>query len=300
VDTANPHQRCARVAARQHAAISHAQALQAGLTQRQVDLLVERRQWKRPAMGVYVVAGSPPSWRQDVAVACLASAGAVASHRSAAALYGWCDPPEISEVTGRAGTSGRQAGRVHHAPIASEDRCVVDGTPATTPARTVIDCAAVLSVEDLCDLVDKAFYRRKRLARQVQLVLRRLGTRGRRGMRALEEAMWPWVSGVRPGSPAEARCLRAFARWGLPAPERQYEVKAEKGKVVGRVDFAWPADMLLFEYDGEEYHGPRQWQADAEREAAIDRLGWTVERGDKEDFRPSATALRDRLRKLLL
>jgi hypothetical protein len=175
----------------------------------------------------------------------------------------------------------------------------VDGTPATTPARTIIDCATVLAPEDLCDLVDRAFYRRRSLARQTQLALARLGTKGRKGMGSLEEAMWPWTSGVRPGSPAEARCLRAFARWGLPAPERQYEVKDEEGESIGRVDFAWADHRLLFEYDGEEFHGPRQWEADAEREVAIERLGWRVERGDKDDFRPSATALRDRLGKLL-
>jgi hypothetical protein len=56
---------------------------------------------------------------------------------------------------------------------------------------------------------------------------------------------------------------------------------------------------VLFEYDGEEFHGPRAWLADADREREMDALGWTIERGDKEDFRPSATRLRGRLRHLL-
>ncbi|MGH7754200.1 MAG: hypothetical protein ACREN5_15450, partial [Gemmatimonadales bacterium] len=144
-----------------------------------------------------------------------------------------------------------------------------------------------------------ACYRRSSLSRRVEQTVRRAGAKGRKGIRALREAMGPWTTGVRPGSPAEARCLRAFARWGLPEPERQYSVRDEAGRFVARSDFAWPDSMVLFEYDGEEYHGPRAWKSDADREQKVDALGWAVERGDTEDFRPSATALRDRLRKLL-
>jgi hypothetical protein len=280
--------------------ISRAQALKAGLSERQIEGLTRRKEWHRRRAGVYVVGGTPASWKQDLMVACLAGPdGTIASHRSAAALFGWCDPPKEPEVTVPGGASGRRIASSHHARLDAADRCVSCGIPSTAPARTIVDCAGVMSLEDLCDLVDTACYRRRGLAREIGRALRRLGTRGRRGVKTLREAMLPWTEGVRPGSPAEARCIRAFARWGLPKPERQYRIFDETGNEIARVDFAWPDTRLLFEYDGEEYHGPRAWEDDARWEEEIERLGWTVERGDKEDFRPSATGLRDRLRKLL-
>jgi hypothetical protein len=271
------------------------------LTDRQIKRLVGTGQWRRAGSGVYLVAGAPSGWKQALAVACLAGPpGTVASHRSAAALLGFGPPPGRAEITVPVTTSARRERAVaHRSPLEGADRCTVDGIPCTTPARTVVDCAAVLSVEDLCHVVDAACYRHPRLPSRVSQTLGRAGTQGRRGVSALREALQPWTEGVRPGSPAEARCLRAFARWGLPRPERQYPVRNSAGKEVGRVDFAWPDHHVLFEYDGEEFHGPRAWLSDACREAEIDALGWTIERGDKEDFRPSATRLRDRLQQLL-
>lgn len=272
-----------------------------GLTKRQISWLVTSGQWHRPVRGVYLVAGAPATWQQALVTACLAGpAGTVASRRSAAALFGFCAPPDRPEIMVPPAASARQVlATVHRSHLGPADRCTIGGIPSVTPARAVIDSASVMSPADLCDLVDTAFYRRNGLARQVQVAIERLGSQGRHGVRSLREAMSPWTSGVRPGSPAEARCIRAFDRWGLPTPERQHEIQGEDGAVIGRADFAWPAFLVLFEYDGEEYHGPSRWLADAEREAGIVRLGWAVERGDKEDFRPSATDLRDRLRKLL-
>jgi hypothetical protein len=40
-------------------------------------------------------------------------------------------------------------------------------------------------------------------------------------------------------------------RCGLPAPELQYEVFDNDGRLVGRTDFAWPAYRLFGEFDGQ-------------------------------------------------
>jgi len=108
-----------------------------------------------------------------------------------------------------------------------------------------------------------------------------------------------WVSGVRPGSPGEAKAFRCFQRWGLPLPERQYAIHDEDGNFVAQVDFTWPERKALLEYDGEEHHGPRRWKLDAEREARLGALGWTIERADRFDLRPSSTRLRRALAEIL-
>ena len=95
-----PDQRANRLASRQHAAISHSQAVEAGLTAKQIKLRLGSRRWIRRASRVYVIAGSPATWQQDAAVACLAGPdGTVASHLTAAALLGLTIPPPVPHVT---------------------------------------------------------------------------------------------------------------------------------------------------------------------------------------------------------
>src|SRR5262245_42427529 len=70
-----------RVAARQWGALSHAQAIKAGLTDDQITYRLQTGQWKRVARKVYVVAGAPDRWEQKAMIACLAGpSGTVASH----------------------------------------------------------------------------------------------------------------------------------------------------------------------------------------------------------------------------
>lgn len=82
-----------RIASGQHGALSRRQALDCGLTPRQIQRLVGSGRWRRAARGVYVVAGSSPTWRRRAAVAWLAGPpGTLLSHRTAAALHGLGGP----------------------------------------------------------------------------------------------------------------------------------------------------------------------------------------------------------------
>src|SRR5713101_4443451 len=78
----------AAIAQHQHAAFSLAQVEAAG---GDAMLALRRRRsgrWQRRASGVFVLAGAPASWRQQLMVATLAGGGgAVVSHRAAAALW---------------------------------------------------------------------------------------------------------------------------------------------------------------------------------------------------------------------
>ena len=78
-----------QIAARQWGALSHAQAIAAGLTPDQIKYRLLTGQWRRIARGVYVVAGTPDRWEIKVMIALLAGpTGTVASHLTAAALFG--------------------------------------------------------------------------------------------------------------------------------------------------------------------------------------------------------------------
>jgi hypothetical protein len=295
-----PAERADVLAARQHAAITRVQALKAGLTPHEVNGRLARGTWRVSVRGIYVLAGAPSTWRQQLTVALLAAPpGSVASYISAAALFGLAEPPPVPHITIPRGVSGRrrECGVIHWARLDPADVGDADGFPCTRPARTVVDCAGLLDYDALCDLVDKALCRRRiPKAAAIRKVAQRASRgRGRNGLPALERALEVWAPGPRPGSEAEMRLIRRLVDWGFPVPERQIKIFDHNGHLVVKVDCGWRALRVGLEYEGQQNHGPRRWGADDRREDRIEALGWRIEPVDKFDLRPSATRLRELL-----
>jgi len=295
-----PDGRAAGLAERQCGALAYRQLLAAGLSVQQIR---RRRRGGRllptAARTVYRVAGAPTGSMQDAWVAVLAGPpGAVISHTSAAALHGLGDPPAIPHVTVPRTASGRIAGAVvHHGTLVSVDRCIVAGLATTGVDRTIVDCAAVLGQEGLNQLSDAAIGRGRTRMESIGRAWDRAGHV--EGGRLLTEALAPYAGGAPPGSVKAAHALRLFRRWGLPAPECEYVVRDGQGRSVGRIDFVWRPWRLGLEYDGDEFHPPRRWEADDRRQEAIEVLGIRLERADRFDLRPSSTRLRELLIKIL-
>jgi hypothetical protein len=297
-----------RTAARQWGALSHAQAIKAGLSADQITYRLQTGQWRGVARGVYVVAGAPGRWEQKLMAACLSGpTGTLASHLSAAALFGLSKPPSHPQVTVKRGASGRLHGTlVFRGVVGSGETCTRSKVRCTTPTRTIIDCAAagLLDAEGLCDLVDSALC--KKLVRPTRLVRASAQAwavaRGRRRGRLahLERALDVWRSGAPAGSPPEARLQRRLIEWGFPRAERQIEVYDEEGTFVARADVGIRELKVLFEYDSDEHRGPRCWIADDERKSRLEELGWTVVPIDRFDLRPSTTRLKAELERIQL
>jgi very-short-patch-repair endonuclease len=73
---------------------------------------------------------------------------------------------------------------------------------------------------------------------------------------------------------SEARLV--FIDGGLPPPDLQYEIIDRYGKL-WRVDFAWPDDKVLAEYDSVEWHAnPEGWKHDRMKTARLQECGWTT------------------------
>jgi len=288
------------IAERQAGAIASRQLRAIGMSRKDVEVRLRRGSLQTtPARGVYRVAGAERNWRQKLWIAILAGPeGTLASHVSAAAVWGLVAPPSIPQVTVPRTASGRFGGAVvHHATIAPVDRTYTEGIETTDLARTVVDCAAVLHQKGLNDLVDAAFGKRLCKYDDVLTAWERAGhVRG--GMR-LEEALAPYSMGAEPGSVAAARVLRRICEWGFPLPLCEFEIRDEHGEWVATVDFFWPRSHFVLEYDGEEWHGPRRRRLDARRQAAVEALGLRVERTDSRDARPSSTRLFDLLKEVL-
>jgi hypothetical protein len=160
-----------------------------------------------------------------------------------------------------------------------------------------VDCAAVLDQEALNSVVDSAIGRGLTTLARIHAAHARAGRV--RGGRLLVEALAPYTGGIPPGSVKEAHILRLFRRWGLPAPECQYVIRDAEGRFIAKVDFGWPRWRFGLEYDGDEFHPPRAWRRDDERQARIEAVAWRLERADRYDLRPSATRLRSLLTTVL-
>src|SRR5436190_5416615 len=80
-----PEQDAIRVAASQHGLLSRTHALRLGISERQLQWLLERARWQPVRPGVYAVGGVPVTKHMTLLAACLAAGSeALASHRAAA------------------------------------------------------------------------------------------------------------------------------------------------------------------------------------------------------------------------
>lgn len=283
--------RCAR---RQHGLITREQAVAAGLSSSAVSRRLDSGSWRRVAAGVYAVASAAASWRQQVLAACLAL-GAVASHRTAAALWGLSGcrpgPVHVSVAHGRASRSA--TGTVHRSrELPPGDVTRIDGIPVTRPARTLVDLAGVVSPRALEEAVDDALCRRLVTLPRLDKRAAALAGKGRAGAAQLRAILDTWHDGgLLPHETAEARLFRRLVHSGLPPPERQHEVWAD-GRLLGRLDLAWPDAKVGFELDGFRWHGaPRAHRRDIARHNGLKARGWTVFQATPADLVDDAASL---------
>ena len=202
-------------------------------------------------------------------------ATAVASHRSAAWLYGLIEeapPPEVT-VVGR-GTRVHRGIRVHRTAVLDDrDRRVWKGIPITSPARTLLDCAAVLPARVVRRLVREAFVKNLVTLADLVEILRRLAPR--RGSRKLASVVA--LGYVPTRSVLEDVVLDLFDRGGLARPDVNVPLRIGRRVVVP--DFRWPAARLIVEADGRAFHDHKlAREDDAERQALLEAHGERVVR----------------------
>jgi very-short-patch-repair endonuclease len=261
-----------QVAARarvQHGLIERGQALALGISDRMLGAWVEGGRLEPVHAGVYRVAGVPPSWEQDVMAAVLAADG-VASHRTAARLWGVYDTDMVEVTVPR---SRRCEAAVAHrsGDLVAKHVTRRRGIPVTNPMRTLVDLGAV-DRWAVSDALERAVIARVCSVVAVERVLDDVARRGRRGAGVLRGVLDERALGrARPDGLLEARMARVFREHGLPMPVFQHRV----GRY--RVDFAYPDLRIAIEVDGFEVHGsPAALQSDLERQNRLVSAGWTV------------------------
>jgi len=252
--------RIAAEAARHHGVFTYRHAVEAGVTSGAISRRVQSGAWQRPAPSVYVMPGSPATWRRAVAIAVFGSGtGAVASHATAAHLWDLAKRPRVIEVT--TPNKGRPSRNhvIHRSTdLIPDDMTDVDGIPASTVARSLVDIGIPWGEGMAGRCLDEAVRKGLTTERAVASVLHRVARRGRNGvgpMRIVLSDRLGWSSITE--SQLESEFLRIMQAAGIELPVSQVRIVKRGGRLIARVDFVYPEIRLVIELDGERYHTDR-------------------------------------------
>jgi hypothetical protein len=268
------------------------EALAAGHTEKTVRALVRSGDWVRLRHGTYT---SGATWAAAderrrhqllvIGVVKRAQSDIVISHESSAvALHGvptWQLDLDVVHSTRRDERAGRVEAGVHQhqGVLLAEDVVSVGGVEFTSATRTAIDVTTRLPVEVSLGIVNHLLHQR---ATHRDALLARYETMQRhpssRGTRVVLDLARAEIESL-----AESRAFYWCWRGGLPCPEPQYDVSVD-GRVVARLDFAWPALGKWLEVDGKTKYtkllkpgqdpGDAVWE-EKKREDLVRRLtGW--------------------------
>ena len=243
-----------------HGVVTRTELLAAGLTLKEIRHRLGTGALLRVHPSVYRVGHDAPSIEATYLAAVRACGpGALLSGRAAAHLLGLtkrrrAPRPEVTARTERrvAGVATRRCRKLEPA-----DGMTWRGVPVTTVARTLVDVAASLSLDDLARACHEAEVLHRTTPSEIATVLeRRPGSRGAAKLRRIVEG------DVRVTlSALERRFLRRLRAVRLPLPVTN---RPAGGRYV---DCRWPAHRLTVELDSYRFHHSRHsWEQDRRRE----------------------------------
>ncbi len=225
--------------------------------------------------GVYLVGPLVHPRAREMAAALACGAGAVVSHRSAAVLWQlWPDREGAPiDVTVPLRHRGRRPGLHTHRvrTLPNDEVTKLDAIPITTPARTILDLAAVAPSREVEQAVAQAIRERLNTHAETLGLLERYPRRpGGPLLRALLNSD---AAPALTRSEAEDRLLALIRRARLPNPDVNAMLGAHE------VDFLWRAQGLVVEVDGFDFHSSRaRFESDRRRDADVSALGCRVVR----------------------
>lgn len=175
----------------------------------------------------------------------------VLSHTSAVAEYGaplWGLDLSVVHVTRTDGLSGRRSLdlRQHEGRMGPGDLVVLNGVPVTNPARAALEVATLGNAEAALCVIN--FLLHAGIITEADLNTQYVGMETWPSTLSIEVLLR--LADKRIESIGESRTLWCCFQQRLPRPEVQYEVRDSSGRVVARLDFAWPRLGVWLEFDG--------------------------------------------------
>ncbi len=241
------------LAARQHGVVARWQLLRAGVSARQIEWRLRRGQLTQVHRGVYLAGTVAPKHAHEMATLLAYRLRATLSHRTAAHLWSILPYPATAPIWVTVApevSSARPRIQVTRALLERRDIRRRHGMALTSPPRTILDCAALISDPyELERMVAEASYRRRASEAELRDQLER--NRKKRGVRALRAVLDLPGGPRRTRSPGERALLRLLRERGIEG----YDVNAT---IAGfEVDFLWRAERLAVEVDGYDAHSSR-------------------------------------------
>lgn len=270
-----------QVAAEQHGVVCAEDTRRLGINRNSVARWIRAGRIRAESPRAYVVAGSPGTRQQKMAVAVLSMPSLAAlSHDTAAEAWGLTNRGfrRTHVVTTRWNRVRRPGVVVHESlDLIPEDVTLWSGIPITTPQRTLVDLGAT-SKWVVESALEQGIRHRLLTLADLEGVVARVARRGRRGVgviRPLLEARRRW------DEPADSALEDAFRRllddMGIEAPCAQYVLRDDSDAFVCRADFAYPRQRVLIELDSEAHHMDRiAFRRDRDKQNRAVVLGWTV------------------------
>lgn len=270
-----PDAQIAQVAARQRTLITCRQLRALGASSSAIGRAVARRRLHPMHRSVYALVqrSALPALALEQAALLACGSRALLSHGSAAALWGLCQPePGPVTVTIVAGEAGRTRPGIAVHRVGTLDRRDVRRRRSllvTSPARTLLDRATVLSDRQLERELDEALVRRLTSRTAIGELLERCPRRP--GTRRLHELIDPERYTTFTRAESEERMLTLLRRGGLPMPECNVRMESIE------VDFLWRDERVIVEVDGWASHGTHAaFERDRRRDARLENDGWRV------------------------
>lgn len=236
-----------------------------------------------------------------------------ASHLTAAELGGLParqpkEGPEMYHVIRPEGAAhlNRPHVIVHRMKLYDDEITLLDGIPTTTPERTWLDLAEMLTVDELVVAGDSCVRRPRPEFEARDMPLCTLGDlqrmidrhKGKRGIRKAREA----ITLIRVGSdsPQESLLRLAIVRAGLPEPELNVPIIDDAGTRHHEPDLSYRKYRIGIEYEGELHGAEGQIVRDIARSERYTALGWTEVRISKRHMAHDAKAAVAKVRTALV
>ncbi|MCA1783360.1 MAG: type IV toxin-antitoxin system AbiEi family antitoxin domain-containing protein [Intrasporangiaceae bacterium] len=273
----------------QHGVVTHAQAIESGLTVDAIRWRVADGEWLRISRGLYRVRTAPLTWqcRAHALSLKLGPAGAL-TLETAAHLHG-VEGRQPQIITGT--VIGRQVERLVGTRVtrcSRLDAVTKQGLPVTSPATTVLDLAARPGTtwRETIHLVARWVHQGLVSVEEIARALDECGRHPQR--RVITRALEPVAEGVE--SVLELQSLRrVVARHGLPMPTLQVR-GAGPGKGI-RKDAEWEGFGVVLESDGVIAHGGESIHRDRQRDRHVARSGRVTLRAGHVDIEFGACEL---------
>lgn len=266
-------------ASRNHGLIDRRTALQLGLTDYAIRRELSAGGWSEVHPGVYYLNVTPMTWRTEVLAAVLAAGpDALASHRTAAVLYGFDGiRGTMVELTVPWSELPVPDGVIVHRTRRLLPENLVDRIPVTTPERALMDLAWLVGERTLEKATASAIHHGTVTFVSMDEALRMYGGRGVRGTRSMRRVL-RLVEQDQTGSPSEVDVVQLIRDAPIPHPVCQLRIRLPSGSNA-YPDFSWPDRMRIVEVDGFGTHStPDQQQHDLDRQNQLMELGWEIRR----------------------